>query len=378
MGIRFVHARVFTPEAVLEDSSVLLENGCVQAIGKDAGRKAHREVDVGGKWILPGFVDLHSDHIEKVIEPRPGVVFPLEYALEDSNGRLLNAGITTIFHSFSFAGAELGLRHPETAARAIRRIVELRDQAPLEWRIHLRYEITDAESLPLVEQLLRDGQIDLLSFMDHSPGQGQYPDEETYLRYLVTTYGYLWSEAEAILQHKADNLAGAGERIHRISTLARSCGVVLACHDLDIPEAAGDWVQRGATLAEFPLSLEAAQAARESGMKTLLGAPNIVRGRSSGNGLRAIDAIAAGLCDIVTSDYAPYTLLPAFLHLLQKFPELDPAHLGRLFSAHPARAARRSEGVLEEGQCSPLLLLNLSNPYAPLEQIIAPGVIGRA
>lgn len=191
------------------------------------------------------------------------------------------------------------------------------------------------------------------------------------MRYLVTTYGYLWSEAEAILAHKTANLAGANERIARLAHVARACGVTLACHDLDNPAKAREWAERGSTLAEFPLSLEAAAAARSVGMQTLLGAPNIVRGRSSGSGLRAVDAITAGLCDIVTSDYAPFTLLPALLQLLREFPELDPAIIGRLFTAHPAKATGLQTGSIAEGQSTPLLILNPRNPYAPLEQIIS-------
>ena len=57
------NARVVTPEGVREGASVRIENGRIGKITENSLRGG-TEIDAGGKFLFPGFVDLHSDAIE--------------------------------------------------------------------------------------------------------------------------------------------------------------------------------------------------------------------------------------------------------------------------------------------------------------------------
>ena len=105
-----------------------------------------------------------------------------------------NAGITTVYHAISFAGGEWGVRDPRIADAVVREVRGFRGL--VDHKVHARYEVTDDGSEEPVASLLRDKQVELLSFMDHSPGQGQFAELAAYVAYMTRTYHV--SEAEAV------------------------------------------------------------------------------------------------------------------------------------------------------------------------------------
>ena len=145
---------------------------------------------------MPGFIDMHSDAIEKELEPRPGAFMNIQVAFRELEKKLAGQGITTMYHSLSFAGADFGVREDFGAAECIRSIVSMASNCALiRNKIHLRFEITNYRAVDLIRSLINSGEVDLLSFMDHTPGQGQYPTVEDYRRYLEKTYHAHFNES---------------------------------------------------------------------------------------------------------------------------------------------------------------------------------------
>lgn len=342
------------PDEMVHDGSLLVEDDRILAICPVAPA-FHRELDGGGALCLPGLIDLHCDALEKEVEPRPRVAFDHAFALANSDRRNLNAGITTVYHAISFAGGEWGVRDPQVASAVVREVRSFRGL--IEHRVHARFEVTDDGSMEPLAALLAEGVVDLLSFMDHSPGQGQFSELAAYVAYMTRTYHVSEPEATRIGAGKVESRRLAPERMERLAALAREHGVALASHDDDTAEKVAAMARLGVTISEFPIGLAAAQAAVAAGMVTLFGAPNVQRGRSSGGNVRALDVIMAGACTGLCADYHPPSLLAAVLRL----PEISPLSLPdavRLASLGPARAAGLGDrGGIANGQRADLVLV---------------------
>jgi alpha-D-ribose 1-methylphosphonate 5-triphosphate diphosphatase len=352
-----------TPVEVVRDASLLIEDDRIVAICPVAPA-FDRELDGGGALCLPGLIDLHCDALEKEVEPRPKVAFAHPFALANSDRRNLHAGITSVFHAISFAGGEWGVRDPRVASAVVREVRDFRGL--VEHKVHARFEVTDDGSEEPLTELLRDGQVDLLSFMDHSPGQGQFGDLAAYVAYMTRTYHVSESEAMRIGSGKVESRRQAPARMARLASLAREGGIALASHDDDTAEKVAEMAALGVTISEFPIGLAAAQAAVAAGMVTLFGAPNVLRGKSSGGNVRALDVILAGACTGLCADYHPPSLLAAVLRL----PELAPIGLAeavRLVTLAPARAAGLADrGAIQPGLRADLLLVRQGSVEAVL------------
>lgn len=336
MKIRLENARVVLADCIADGASVLVEDGVIAAVGADHA-PANAVVDLKGDWLLPGLVDLHCDAIEKEVEPRPGVRFPLPFAIANADRRNAVCGITTVYHALSFAQDELGIRDVATAARIVHAIHEQRPALLVDNRTHLRYEVTDEAGAPVIASLIGAGDAELLSFMDHSPGQGQYPTLEAYRDYLVKTYHKAPADAERLARAKLASRLDARPRIESLAKIAREHGVRLASHDDDREQKVRAMAALGVTLAEFPINLAAARAARAHGIATVFGAPNVVRGGSQSGAIRALDAVQAGVADCLCADYAPAAMLAAVFRL-SEVPGLDLPAAVAMASRHPARA----------------------------------------
>ncbi len=339
-SLLITNGQVVLPDRVIIPGEVLIENGVILYSGKQVerhGKTAENVLDARGGYVLPGLIDLHSDSIEKELEPRPGAIFAAEMAFCELEKRLAGNGITTMYHSFSFAGAEWGVRNDGHAADCIRKIV---DMASKTWlirnRIHLRFEITNGQGVSTVRSLIDDGMIDLLSFMDHTPGQGQYQTVEDYRRYVEKTYHLPYSRIEENIAAKERGRAPAPANIEQLSAAARNNGVPMASHDDDDPERMASYRNHGVTIHEFPVNLAAAGAGRRMGGHVCVGAPNVVRDGSTGKGMRALEAIAAGAANVICSDYYPPAMLQAVFKLSREAMTLSRAVC--LASLEPARA----------------------------------------
>ena len=357
-AITLTHADIITPDSLARDGSLVIEDGRIASIGGPA-RGPERNLE--GAILMPGLIDLHCDAIEKELEPRPGVLMPHDFAIHQIDSRNLVAGITTIFHCFSFAGEELGVRNPELATLVARRVHQMKNALSVRNRIHARFEVSHPDAMPLVIELLGEGVIELLSFMDHTPGQGQFQEEGAYKRFLMRTYHKSDEEAVALIEAKVseeDRILGAMETLSR---RASRSGVRLISHDDDSPEKVRQMYDLGIRISEFPVTMEAGVEARQRGMHSVVGAPNVVRGRSQSRGISALEAISKGAADCLCSDYIPATMLPAIFRVAEHL-DWDLPRSVALATRNPAEAAGLNDrGRIAEGQTADLVSVQVTN-----------------
>ncbi|MDQ5768710.1 alpha-D-ribose 1-methylphosphonate 5-triphosphate diphosphatase [Thiothrix subterranea] len=337
MKTLLTNARIVLADCVLENASLLLEDGVIAAVNPETAPDARVE-NLSGKTLLPGMIDLHCDALEKEVEPRPNVHFPLDFACAQADKRNAAAGITTVFHALSFANEELGVRNNAFAASIARAVHDWMPHALVDNRVHCRYEITDPTGFPVLLDLLEKQEAHLISFMDHTPGQGQFKDVAAYRDYIARTYQKSEAELDALLQRKQDEAAGAIDRIQTLVAAAHAQGIATASHDDDTPERVATMTALGVNISEFPINLATAQAACDKGMHTIFGAPNILRGKSQAGSMRAVDAIHAGVATCLCADYAPAALIVAVFKLVEDAVLTLPQAV-QLVANNPAKAA---------------------------------------
>ncbi len=344
--------RVVLPEAVLPRGSVRIEEGRIAEIVEGPVRDA--ALDGGGLLLMPGFIDMHGDMIEREVEPRPGVKMPMELGLRDLDRRLKVAGVTTGYAAVSFNPRSVHghLRSHAHSSEMLRALKTMRGILKVDHRVHARFEVTYPDALDVVEQLIADGTVDLLSLTDHTPGQGQYRDIERLAARIVAEEGLTPAEAAARIEARiADKQAEAGDTGATLAAITAACaahGIPLASHDDDTVEKVALMHRLGAAISEFPVTEEAAAEARRRGLLTAMGAPNALRGESYSGNLSARATHAAGLLDILAADYHPSAILPAILVLARSDPQ-GLAGATRLATANPARAL----GLTDRGEIAP-------------------------
>jgi alpha-D-ribose 1-methylphosphonate 5-triphosphate diphosphatase len=353
---------VALPEGIFRDVTVWLSGGLIVGIGGELRPSENSDrIDGTGLLLSPGFVDLHSDAIEKEIRPRPGGNFPLEVALTELDKRLAACGITTMYHCLCFGESETNeLRTAEKADAIARTLRRMEPHLTVRNRIHVRFEVSDIGSMPTLRRLLDERGADLFSIMDHTPGQGQFTD----LAHFKTYY----SQAEHLTGDQAEKLAATriatrdslgDEHIRELAAICRLRGIPMASHDDDTVEKV-NWIhEMGIGVSEFPVRLQAAREARRLGMEVLMGAPNILRGGSLTGNLSGQEALREGACTVIGSDYAPMTMLHAAYQVFKS--GLLPLHEALLLvTRNPARAVGLDgkHGALRQGAVADLVLID--------------------
>ena len=299
--------------------SVVLRDGVIAEM--DQGRGVPRgAVDCEGDLLAPGLVELHTDNLERHLEPRPGVAWPVRAAIAAHDAELAGCGVTTVFDAVRLgsitsnpaAGYGEYARALVTEIRAMREAGALR----LDHRLHLRAEIN---SETLEEELARFGPEDgagIVSLMDHTPGQRQFRDTTSFERFMRDRHGMDRRAIDAYVAHLKDLQARLGARHEKAAVeAARRCGAVIASHDDTTEAHVAASAAHGAVLAEFPTTLEAARACREAGIAVMMGAPNLMRGGSHSGNVAAEALAREGLLDVLSSDYVPAALLAGAIAL---------------------------------------------------------------
>ena len=339
------------PDRVVERGSIGIEGGKIAEIVE---RPVSGGVTGDGLTVFPGFIDMHGDMIELELEPRARVDFPMEVALASLDARLAAAGVTTAYAAVSFSrGAREGERRSyEHTSRVIRQLHDLRGSCRVDHRIHARFDITFDNAVGVLGQLLDDAQVDLVSLMDHTPGQGQYRNLEVHIKNKAAHHGISETEARQMVANAIATRSRPQEVLMgNMTTVSRMCadhGVSLASHDDDTVAKAHLMADLGARIAEFPVTMEAAEVAAGRGLMNAMGAPNAMRGQSYSGNLSARDLHAAGLLHILAADYHPGAILAAVRALAPADPDGLPGAV-RLASVNPARAL----GLTDRGELSP-------------------------
>lgn len=321
-------------------------------------------IDVGDMRIVPGFVDLHSDAIEKEVEPRPGARFPVKSAVMNLDKILSMSGITTMFHAIGFNDEELtrNRRGTEKSAELINEIYVMNKQfLKIDNYIHARFEITSRSSLDTVKKLIKEHKINLLSIMDHSPGQGQFKTLESWKKYHLSAYSFDTRYIDEYIEKKLS--ADKTGIVEDLVKFAISYNILVLSHDDDCKEKLNTLKNLGITFSEFPLSVEVAEYAKQLNISTGMGAPNVVRGGSQSGNIAAIELISKNLCDYLCSDYHPSSMLLAPYKLKE---ELHiPLEQGfQLVSTTPARlAGLKDRGIIAIGKKADIIVID--EAYSP-------------
>jgi alpha-D-ribose 1-methylphosphonate 5-triphosphate diphosphatase len=352
--------RVVLPDGVLDRGSVRIADGRIVEIAKTPMPGAALTGD--GLLLMPGFVDMHGDMVEREVEPRPNVRMPMELGLRDLDRRLAAAGVTTAYAAVSFhPGSAYGhIRHFDNTSAIIRALKSMGAALKVDHKVHARFEITFPDALRVVEGLIAEGAVDLVSLTDHTPGQGQYRDLEAHVARVAQEKGLSRADAEGeIARRIAEKQSTAGDMAATLCAISDTCrahGVALASHDDDTVEKVALMQALGAGISEFPVTVAAAAEARARGLATAMGAPNALRGKSYSGNLSARAAHAAGLLDILASDYHPSALLPAVLELARADPH-GLAGSTRLATLNPAHALGLNDrGAIAAGMLADLII----------------------
>ncbi len=328
--------------------------------------------DLDGEYLMPGMVELHTDNQEKYFTPRPKVDWPAHMAMATHDAQLIAAGITTSFDSVSLGDIIGESTRIEKLDNMIRAIINSEDAGinRANHLLHLRCEVSYPGLMEFFERYIGEDLVKLVSVMDHAPGQRQFPPENIpkYREYYMIKYGLKEAEMDNFITLQQANSAEYADGFRRkICEVCNDRGIAIASHDDATLAHVQESAELGMQVAEFPTTLEAATASHEMGLKVLMGAPNIVRGGSHSGNIAAKDLAAAGVLDILSSDYYPSALVQAaFMVAGMEENSYDLARAIRLVTAHPAEAANLFDrGVLEVGRRADLVQVN-SHSIMPL------------
>ena len=353
-------------DGALVETSLRTAGRDIAALDAEQGRAA-LHLDASGLLVLPGIVDLHGDAFERQMMPRPGVDFPTDVALIDSDRQVIANGITTVFHGTTWSW-EPGLRSAENARKLLDAIEALRPQLAADTRFHLRHETHNLEAEAEIIQWLREGRIDLFAFNDHSNVKPKKRNQS------AERAGLSLEAFNELIDQVVARRPDVPASIARLASVARDANVRMLSHDDNSPAMRQEFRALGATVAEFPVNEETARDAAAAGDFIVFGAPNVVRGGSHTGWTKASDMIAKGLCSVLASDYYyPAQLLAAFRLAADGI--LPLAKAWDLISAGPARAAGLEDrGVLAAGRRADIVIVDDKLPLRPrIVAVIAAG-----
>ena len=315
METRISNARIVTPNEVVE-SSIAVSDGVFQAFEPNGSG-----VDFDGDYLIPGLIDIHTDNLEKHFYPRPGVDWDAQSAAIIHDGQCVSVGITTVFDSLSIGSwSDNEARHLENMLKLVAGLETADQEKQLRGNhlLHWRCETSSPVLEDLMGKLVPHRLTHLLSVMDHTPGQRQYPD--------IEKHKARWKEHLGLTDEEVDaRVANAQEKQAKYTPMNRSVvdkvakerNLALASHDDQLPEHIQDALAIDATIAEFPTTIEAARLAKENKMTVVMGAPNLMRGGSYSGNASAAEVAQEGLLDAFASDYVPRSMIEAAFKLTQ-------------------------------------------------------------
>ena len=343
------NARLVLADDVV-DGHVVFRDGVIAEIGQGAAKG----IDCEGDWIAPGLVELHTDNLERHIQPRPKVNWPHHAAIVAHDRELAGCGITTVFDAIRVGSivSDHNARYGKYARSMADEILSMRAKGALKisHHLHLRAETCSETLLDELAEFGPDDRIGIVSLMDHTPGQRQFRDISKFEDYVCGKHGL---SKEGFGEY-CDFLTGLHDRLgaaHEAGSVAAAArfGAVLASHDDTTADQVATSAAHGIGVAEFPTTVEAARACHAHNIKVIMGAPNLIRGGSHSGNVAAEELAKLGLLDILSSDYVPSALLFAAVRLGQIWDDM--ARGLATVTAGPARAAGlKDRGVIEPGQ----------------------------
>jgi len=270
--------------------------------------------DLGGDHVIPGIVDVHTDNLERQVQPRATARWPSRSAMLAHDTQTAAAGVTTVLDALCLGDLGFDTGRTQTFREGVEDLDALTPTGLLksEHFLHLRCELPAADMPELVELAADHPLVRMVSLMDHSPGVGQYRDLVRYramrIRQQNMTPDLVDKRIGELLEQR-ERLRGPQRRwlLDRIAHRH----LPLASHDDATPEEIEANAADGIMISEFPVAIEAAEAAKRLGVQVIAGAPNIVRGGSHSGNVAAADLVRAGAVDVLASDYVPPAMIEA-------------------------------------------------------------------
>ena len=357
MKTTLIHnARVVTPDTDFPGWMAIVD-GRIADIGEGSPPELGGQ-DFEGDYLLPGLIELHTDHLEAHMVPRPRVHWhPLSSVLA-YDAQIAASGITTVFDSLrvgsDFDSRSMGNEiHNVVVTIAKARALDL---LRVDHRLHLRCEICTGDVIEATRDLIERTRIDMMSLMDHTPSMRQFRSVDKWKTYFGGKSGLSSSELDVMAAKRLEVHADVhDDQRETLVAMAKAAGIVLASHDDTTLEHVQESARDGVRIAEFPTTLEAATASHKSGIQVLMGAPNIVRRGSHSGNVAAEQLATAGVLDILSSDYVPSSLLMGAFDLHQRYDQISLATAVRMVTLNPARAT----GLQDRGAISPGLKADL-------------------
>ncbi|MCR9138340.1 MAG: alpha-D-ribose 1-methylphosphonate 5-triphosphate diphosphatase [Alphaproteobacteria bacterium] len=320
--------------------AVLVRDGVIADI--DTGPAGRGGEDMEGNYILPGLVELHTDHLEGHYAPRPKVRWNPLAAVLAHDAQITTSGITTVFDALRVGmddDADLSSDDMQNLAEAIDD-ASRNDRLRADHFLHLRCEVSAPDCLDSFTAFDGDERVRLVSLMDHAPGQRQFRKMEAYSSYYQGKLKMSDEDFRNFCEKRiAQSEANSGRNRQALSVVCKDRGIVLASHDDATLDHVDEAIEQGIHVAEFPTTFEAAKASKDAGMFVLMGAPNVVRGGSHSGNVAARDLAENGVLDILSSDYIPFSLIQSAFGLGELVDGITLPQTVAMVSKNPAMAA---------------------------------------
>lgn len=343
----FKNVRIVLADEVV-DGTVNIRDGVISDISHGSSALPSA-IDLEGDYLMPGLVELHTDNLERHMMPRPGAYWPSVAAVVAHDGEIAAAGFTTVFDALALGDVDQKSQRVQRLGEMSESIDAARRDGLLraEHHLHLRCEVSYPALSAMVDMMIDSPLANLVSVMDHSPGQRQFATVEQYSRYYMSKYGMDGEEIKRFISQRMEDQARFSEPNRKYTVeSAHARGLRLASHDDATEDHVREAVADGMVIAEFPTTVAAARASHEGGLKVLMGGPNVVRGGSHSGNVSARELAGQGLLDIISSDYVPSSLLQAAFLLADEVDGFDlPAAIRTI-----ARAPAESVGLDDRGE----------------------------
>ncbi|MEL6312721.1 MAG: alpha-D-ribose 1-methylphosphonate 5-triphosphate diphosphatase [Pseudomonadota bacterium] len=391
----FVGAEVYLPDQITE-TTVAMEDGTIVEIG---GPVQGAQIDARGLILAPALIDVHGDAFERQVMPRPGVFFPMETAVLETDRQLAANGIATTYHSITLS-YEPGLRSVERGRAMMQAILNLAPRLMVENRFQLRWETFAFEALETLDWAMDAPLTPSLAFNDHLSMAMRSTDtaiqerhfehspafktmdlsdaalfEKRYRKHTERS-GLDYDDHKALVHKVWNRRADVVETLQSVAAKARAKDIPMLSHDDTQAETRRFYNAIGASTSEFPMTMGPVEQARTNGDMIVFGSPNAVRGGSHIGSLGAGDMVEAGLCDALASDYY-YPAMLAAVDRLDREKRADRSTLWSLVSNGPARAMGLDDrGEIAVGKRADLVLVDWPKGQTPAIQ--GTWVAGRA
>jgi alpha-D-ribose 1-methylphosphonate 5-triphosphate diphosphatase len=356
------NARIVLADEVIE-GGVQLRDGAIASVDQGASGMAD-SIDLDGDFLMPGFIELHTDNFERHLMPRPKVRWPELPALLAHDAECAAAGITTVYDALGVGDADPEAMRGQEMGPIVDALKHARNQGLLRANhlLHIRCELPAPNARSLFEPFEDEPLVRLMSLMDHTPGQRQWENIDQARTYYTGKKGWSSEKFERAVAESRELQSRYAEphRAH-FTDYAKQRGIQLASHDDTLPEHVQEAHAEGVQISEFPTRVEAAREARKLGMSTVMGAPNVMRGGSHSGNVAAAELARLGLLDVLSSDYVPASLLGAAMRLTRDAGFSLPAAVSTI-TRNPAQALGLDDrGEIRVGLRADLVRVRMCN-----------------